>query len=155
GTAAQAVVVICKLRNSLAQGVKPVYVFHSAEMLRVLLADDDPDLTLDLRPLHIFAAIDAKELAVVSFDKGIPAADVAQGRRVQVPIDEAEGLMEDRGAGIPKLLEIFVLQGSWIRLPGEHLAVVQREQAHHVDHGRAADKIERLRGVLRAIREKG
>src|SRR5579862_8838352 len=118
-------------------------------MTGVLLADDDSNLALGFGALYVRRAIHAQKLVAVSADERVPPTHVPQRGRIDVPVDEPEGLVKYRGAGILEFLEIGGVEGSRVRLPRQDLLVVERQQPEHVDNGRAADQIQRSRGVLK------
>src|SRR5262245_8461838 len=111
-------------------------------MLRVLLSDHDSDFALRLGPAQVVGAIDSQELVGMGRDQGIPALDIARGSGVDIAFDEPEGLMKDRRSGILELLKFAVLKSRWIPLPRENLAVVERQQTHHVDDRGLADHVD-------------
>src|SRR5579863_6573676 len=117
-------------------------------MRRVLLADDDSNLALGFGALHVRRTVHAQKLVAMSADERVPPAHVPQRGRIYVAVHEPEGLVKYRGAGILELLKVGVVEGSRVRLPGQDLLVVERQQPEHVDDGRAADQIQRPRGVL-------
>ena len=117
------------------------------EVFGVLQADQDSDFAGLFGEAEIGGGDDALELVRVCFHQRIPAVNVADGLGVDVAGNEANGGVEDCRAGVLETLEIGGEEASRVAFPGGELAVVEGEQAQHVDDGGALDEVERAGGI--------
>ena len=147
GTSADAVGEVGELRDALAAAMEFVDVGGGAEVFGVLQADEDAELSRLFGLAEIGYGVDALELVGVGLDERIPAVDVANRLGIDVAGEEADGGVEDCRAGILEALEIGGEEAGGFVCPGGELAVVEGEQAQHVDDGDALDEVERAGGI--------
>ena len=135
GTASQTIVAIGELRNTLPQLIERVNVVHRAEVIRILLADDDPEFPFVLGAWNVGGTAHADEVFRVRVDKTVPTGDVGRRLGVGVALDIANRGVEDSDAGILEALEIGQAEARRAGSPCIELLEVQGEKPQHIDHG--------------------
>ena len=147
GTAADAVGEVGQLRDALAAAVELVDVGGGAEVFGVLQADEDAELSGLFGLAEIGGGVDALELVGMGLDESVPAVYVTNRLGIDVAGKEADGGVEDCGAGVFETLEIGGEETGGVGFPGGELSVVEGEQTQHVDDGGALDEVERAGGI--------
>ena len=117
-------------------------------MLRVLEADDDPDLSRLLDAIEVAGAVDAHEALVLSGEERVPLRDEVQRVRVRVRPAGADGDMKNVDPRILILLEFLRSEELGVRLPFREQREVERQWAEHVDDERVVDE---AHGALRVL----
>ena len=102
----RAIVAIGELGHALPQLVERVDVIHRPKMIRILLADDDPEFPLGLGAGNIGRTAHANEVLGIGVDEGVPTGDIGRRLGVDVSFDVADRRVEDGDAGILEALEI-------------------------------------------------
>ena len=93
-SSAQLVVVVHQLRDSLTQVVEEIDIRNRTEMLGVLQAKNDADLTELLRALDVVGSLDVNELIGVRGEEQIPIRMILERGSVDVAHDKTDGRMK-------------------------------------------------------------
>ena len=117
-------------------------------MLRVLKAQDDPDLSRLLDAIEVAGAVDAHEALVLSCEERVPLRDEIQRVRVRVRPAGADGNVKNVDPRFLILLELFGAEELGVRLPFREQREVERQWAEHVDDERVVDE---AHGALRVL----
>ena len=138
-----------ELREPLAHPVERFHVIQAAKMIRILHAEDDPDLAFLPGPLEVVRAVHAHEIIRMPSDKPIPFLKPRPGDVIRLAGLERDCRMENVDPGAAQLPKIAVGESSRLFLPLIEQRPVQGQQADHVNDICLGDKIDgacRIRG---------
>jgi hypothetical protein len=137
--------VVGQLRHALAELVEALDVGERAEVIGVLVADDDADAAARAGREQVLGGRDALEIAGAVDEQSIPARRPAQRRRVRIARVGVDGRMADADAGRLEPPVVGFGEARRLVLPAGELLPVERQQTEHVDDRGAEHGIDRAR----------